>query len=136
VFNLNQNMSMLSYRKLSANWRRLQQRFGMMIDIAFMRKAFRRCRVNCDWLMKIPKPSRYNHSKTWMPKFFRIRFGPKCSEGLQTCKWRTRNGFRTSQRHAETFRFCEFRFLEPSGGLMDGRFYSNAFKRDLTIKLN
>ena len=33
-------MSMLSIRKLSANWRRLQQRFGMMIGIALIRKFF------------------------------------------------------------------------------------------------
>ena len=41
-------MSMLSIRKLCANWRRLQQWFGMMIAIAWIRKAFWRCPVSGD----------------------------------------------------------------------------------------
>ena len=33
----------------------------------------------------------------------------------------TRKGFRTSRRHTETSRFCEFRFREPFEGLVDDR---------------
>ena len=56
-----------------------------------------------------------------MPKSFGSRFGPKCREGFQRCYGMTRKGFRTSRRHTETSRFCEFRFREPFEGLVDGR---------------
>ena len=130
-------MSILSIRKLSENWRRLQQWFGMIIDMHWfgmlsedaelMMMGSRTSRMVPDGLPKIPKPSRIKPSaskflkfKIWMPKLFWSRFGPKCREGFQKCSGRTQKGFRTSRRHAETSRFCEFRFREPFGGLVDG----------------